>query len=155
MILNDLSNFTVFPYGLSNERHSGLIYYHPFNKGAGGVVSGNSGPDFLLKSEKAIFDKLDSVSIPSNNISVIKIDVEGHELDVINGGKESISHHKPNLLIEIHPSRLEKKGQTVEQLLSCIFDIGYDKIYLIEDDVELGKKEAMDSLSRVENNHGI
>jgi FkbM family methyltransferase len=34
-------------------------------------------------------------------ISFIKIDVEGHELDVLRGGEETIKRHRPNLLVEI------------------------------------------------------
>jgi FkbM family methyltransferase len=36
-----------------------------------------------------------------NNIGFIKIDVEGHELGVLKGAKETIKHNRPNLLIEI------------------------------------------------------
>ena len=34
-------------------------------------------------------------------IGFIKIDVEGHELDIINGAKKLILENKPNLLVEI------------------------------------------------------
>jgi hypothetical protein len=35
--------------------------------------------------------------------SVIKIDVEGHELKVLMGAKELITKHKPTILIELLP----------------------------------------------------
>jgi hypothetical protein len=34
-------------------------------------------------------------------ISFVKIDVEGHELEVLRGGIETLRRHRPNLLIEI------------------------------------------------------
>ncbi len=34
-------------------------------------------------------------------ISFIKIDVEGHELAVLKGGAETLTHHRPRMLIEI------------------------------------------------------
>ncbi|MEC7490473.1 MAG: FkbM family methyltransferase [Pseudomonadota bacterium] len=40
-----------------------------------------------------------------SNVSFIKIDVEGFELEVIDGAKEMIQRSKPNLLIEIDPSQ--------------------------------------------------
>jgi FkbM family methyltransferase len=36
-----------------------------------------------------------------NNIGFIKIDVEGHELGVLMGAKETIKNNRPNLLVEI------------------------------------------------------
>ena len=39
----------------------------------------------------------------------IKIDVEGHELKVIDGAKETIEKHKPNLLIEIEEQHSKEK----------------------------------------------
>jgi len=34
--------------------------------------------------------------------SIIKIDVEGHELQTLEGAKNTIEKHKPMILIEIH-----------------------------------------------------
>ena len=34
--------------------------------------------------------------------SVMKIDVEGHEMDVLKGADETIRKHKPALIVEIH-----------------------------------------------------
>ena len=45
-------------------------------------------------------NKLDNL-IKSKNIGFIKIDVEGHELEVINGARKLIKENKPILLIEI------------------------------------------------------
>jgi FkbM family methyltransferase len=42
-----------------------------------------------------------SRTIPLHSIGFIKIDVEGHELQVIRGGAETISRYKPLILIEI------------------------------------------------------
>jgi hypothetical protein len=35
--------------------------------------------------------------------SVVKIDVEGHELEVLEGAKETLEKHKPMILIELLP----------------------------------------------------
>ena len=68
--------------------------------------------------EANIFDKFDKFDVKtiklddlkfSNKISFIKIDVEGHELKVIDGAKETIKKHKPNLLIEIEERHSKKK----------------------------------------------
>jgi hypothetical protein len=40
-----------------------------------------------------------------NNISLIKIDVEGMELDVLEGAKETITRNKPIIFIEFLKSK--------------------------------------------------
>ena len=46
--------------------------------------------------------RLDEVAAEvEGRISFLKVDVEGHELDVLKGGSETLKRHRPNLLIEI------------------------------------------------------
>lgn len=46
--------------------------------------------------------RLDDVTAPlAQRVSFVKIDVEGHELDVLAGAKATLAKHRPNLLIEI------------------------------------------------------
>jgi len=44
---------------------------------------------------------LDSLEL--EQIAVIKIDVEGHECEVLTGGRKTITHWKPVILIEVKP----------------------------------------------------
>lgn len=155
MELNGFDNYNLFEIGLSDHRHESKIYYHAYNKGAGGEMSGESGIDLFLQSEKVSFDTLDNIQLQSNDISLMKIDVEGHEQDVIKGAEQTIRREMPEILVEIHPTRLKQNGQSLESFLSTLFEIGYDSVYLIESGITLGKSEAMESLERVEDNHGI
>jgi FkbM family methyltransferase len=43
---------------------------------------------------------------------IIKIDVEGAELNVLNGCKETLSKHKPKIILEIHDDFLRKNFNT-------------------------------------------
>ena len=65
--------------------------------------------------------KLDNINI-DNKISLIKIDVEGHELEVINGGIKLINKYKPNLIIEIEERHSKRK---VMETINTISEIGY------------------------------
>lgn len=58
-------------------------------------------------------------------IDFIKIDVEGLEIDVLEGGKEVISKHRPIMLIEVNEHTLRVKGHTKNDLLKAISDLGY------------------------------
>jgi len=56
--------------------------------------------------EKVTIKRLDELQL--DNISLIKIDVEGYELEVFEGGRETIQRNKPFILIEIWEKNKEK-----------------------------------------------
>lgn len=58
-------------------------------------------------------------------LSVIKIDVEGAELQVLEGATECIKHEKPYILVEWNSTNLEAYRCTTDQLLKTADDIGY------------------------------
>lgn len=64
--------------------------------------------------------KLDDINF-IHSIDVIKIDVEGHELDVLEGASETIRSETPILIIETLTDDLEEK--VIEKLLS----LGYNR----------------------------
>jgi FkbM family methyltransferase len=51
---------------------------------------------------------LDSVLLKEDRIDWIKIDVEGHELDVLEGAIQTIHKHKPKIIIELMSRNLQK-----------------------------------------------
>ncbi len=61
----------------------------------------------------------DSLSIPAR-ISMIKIDAEGHELDVLRGMEQTLERDRPLLIVEISSAKteqyLEKRGYRAERL---------------------------------------
>lgn len=62
--------------------------------------------------------KIDSLDMPKPDF--MKIDVEGFELDVINGALETIQRHKPSIFIEIHSSAL---GSEIKNILNPLYQI--------------------------------
>ena len=71
--------------------------------------------------------KLDDV-INDKKIGFIKIDVEGHELSVIQGAMNTINKYKPVLLVEIEEKHTKKP---VIETVKYITNLGYD-IYHLE-----------------------
>ena len=63
------------------------------------------------------------------NVSVIKIDVEGHEMAVIRGAQETLKREKPVLLIEIEHRH---HGQDIRPFLTEIEAMGYTGIFFDE-----------------------
>lgn len=66
--------------------------------------------------------RLDDLNIP--DISLMKIDVEGSELEVISGGSKTIQKNKPLLIVEI------QRGPDKEERIRTIEKLGYKAEYL-------------------------
>ena len=91
----------LFPIGLSDKKEqleSGIIDFS---------ISANYGytriDNLNIANEKSEYiihiDKLDNMCL--ENISFIKIDVEGSELKVLEGAQETIIKYKPTIFIEL------------------------------------------------------
>jgi hypothetical protein len=99
---NTLRNpVTVHPYGLSNTAGTQNMYM--VQADANGLVNYGSGTVVERDNQESVgtfeFKRLDDVY--SGTPSVMKIDVEGHEYQVILGGLETIKRSLPALYIEI------------------------------------------------------
>ena len=80
--------------------------------------------------------KLDDIDI-GNKIGLIKIDVEGHEKNVLQGGIETVKNNKPILLVEIE----ERHTNTpITKIITFINSIGYKAFISKENDlIEIDK----------------
>lgn len=68
-----------------------------------------------------------------NKISFIKIDVEGHELEVIEGAKNTIKNDKPILLVEIEKQYTKKE---VAESINFINSLGYKSYFFDKKDLK-------------------
>ena len=64
-----------------------------------------------------------------NSISFIKIDAEGHEIEIIKGAIKTINKNKPILLVEIEKRHSKKK---VIDSINFINSLGYKSYYFNE-----------------------
>ncbi|MXR40771.1 FkbM family methyltransferase [Halobaculum sp. WSA2] len=67
---------------------------------------------------------IESHKIPAP--SVVKIDVEGAELLVLRGMKETLRDHCRLVYIEIHPHKIEEYGGTPAEVYSLLEEIGFN-----------------------------
>ncbi|MGQ0645301.1 MAG: FkbM family methyltransferase [Elusimicrobiota bacterium] len=56
---------------------------------------------------------------------LIKMDVEGAELNVFRGALRTLRRHRPVIVLSVHPSRLQAMGQQVEDLERLLGDLDY------------------------------
>jgi hypothetical protein len=66
---------------------------------------------------------LDSFNI--ENVSVLKIDVQGYEPKVLDGAKETILKNKPVIFIEVEAPQLSIYGWNENDIFSRIEALGY------------------------------
>jgi FkbM family methyltransferase len=59
-------------------------------------------------------------------LDLLKIDVEGHEVRVLEGASRVIREHRPMMLIEIDPPRLAESGSSPAALLDALRSFGYE-----------------------------
>lgn len=128
-----LRSKSLFKENIEELYQLGAATMHPNNKVA------------KYKKVPIMTRKLDDIKI-ENKINFIKIDVEGHEKNVLQGGIETIKNNKPILLIEIE----ERHTKTaVSEIIDYINSIGYKTF--ISKDYDLINIEKKKDLSE-ENN---
>tara|TARA_Y100000589_G_scaffold165145_1_gene157041 strand:+ start:4231 stop:5085 length:855 start_codon:yes stop_codon:yes gene_type:complete len=136
MKINNLNNVKLFNQALS-KNNSIMEFYEPdlssFNQGLGNFSKNldlknynkkkiqTRNLDSLLKDEKLIDIK----------ISVIKIDVQGHEMDVIAGAKETISRCSPVIVMEYEDQYDDINKSNKLKLLKFLKDFGYE-VFLVD-----------------------
>lgn len=79
-------------------------------------------------------DRVDSVLDPKRKL-FIKIDVEGHEIKVLEGMRKTLAQ-KPPLLIEFNPDCQKMAGFTPEAILKLLTKLGYVIYFLNESSYE-------------------
>ena len=79
--------------------------------------------NYITKKVKTM--KLDNILL-KKKIGFIKIDVEGHEKNVIQGAINIIKNKKPNMLVEIEEQHSNEK---VEDTINFINKLGYKSYY--------------------------
>jgi len=55
----------------------------------------------------------------------VKIDVEGFEVNVLEGASSLLSQHSPVIFLEVHPEFIRRQGRSVDELLSNMSSCGY------------------------------
>ena len=109
----DIQNLELCPDALSNQTDEVSFSQDPLTS-ATGCIRGEETPwieQYLNGSPKQITVNtrtMDSAVYDNKIPSLIKIDVEGHEVEVLQGALHTLSNTKPLLIIESFPPKQEK-----------------------------------------------
>ncbi len=75
-------------------------------------------------------ETLESYTAGFARIDLIKLDVDGFECQVLEGGMGLLKKHKPIIVMELAPYVLEERGASLEQLLGLLSQGGYALYHL-------------------------
>ncbi|KPA15315.1 FkbM family methyltransferase [Candidatus Magnetomorum sp. HK-1] len=117
-------NFVAERLAFSNSNGS-LDLYLPTSHGCSSFVKR---PEFDgLKTESVPVSKLDDYINKKNlnAIGFIKIDVEGHEIEVIEGAIQTISKFKPIILCESENRYISYSGKSTQMLIKLMKNLKY------------------------------
>jgi len=122
--LNQFSQITLNQFALGNTEETLTIHPEKENRGGASILNHHSENGIQIKVKK-----LDNLNIEST-INVIKIDVEGFELDVLKGAIKAIKKDKPKLIIEHSIDRNNTADEF--EIYNWLQDLGIYKIYKLK-----------------------
>ena len=107
---------------LGSKLHTGTVHLYNNPEDAGCNCVADEGEEVPVTT----IDALRLVN--SNRISLIKIDCEGSEPDVIMGGSITIAWHRPSLVIEINQGALARQSHSAEEIRQMLKSLGYRRV---------------------------
>ena len=127
--LNRLENVDLCPVALSDQ--SGIVTLHipkdgDYNQGLGSIHSANleEASDQINVPKISLDDWVDQHCL--SRIDLIKIDVEGHEMQVFKGAYQTLKKFKPILIFEFSERQWRNAGVTAEQVEKLLGELEYD-----------------------------
>tara|TARA_B100000989_G_C19474442_1_gene442239 strand:- start:231 stop:1043 length:813 start_codon:yes stop_codon:yes gene_type:complete len=122
--INKIKNVTVRKIALSDIRQNMILNVPQENHGNASLQKMHSDESFELQTSTIDNELLGKYS--SGNLILLKIDVEGHELEVIKGGKEFLLKHNVIIVLE------HTKSHKTEKLYNLLEDIDYKAKYQVD-----------------------
>lgn len=120
--LNSFSNLDLVPYALSDAPAKHQLFCMSERNPAGNRILAEGSGDSVSIESIRLDDFLADKKV---SVSLIKIDVEGFEYNVIRGAEATIRRDRPVLFIELSDSNLRANGITAVMLLELVESFGY------------------------------
>jgi len=126
-----MSNVMIEPFALSStsgeaELRFPLLASGREDLGMASLETRAVGDEVLSRSIRIPLRRLDDYGF--DNVSLIKIDVEGHEEEALAGAEQTIQRNRPNLFIEIE-ERHNPGG--LQRIVAKLSDYGYDGFFFL------------------------
>ena len=123
--INQHQNVILRKAVVSDSKHS-FVMHSP--------LGGNTGAYQFIHCENAsdpeavhslTLDEIIDADMPNRRIDLLKVDVEGCEMDVLKGASEMLSRDTPALYVEINKDVLNERKVDFTEILNFLRDSGY------------------------------
>lgn len=144
--VNDLNRITLIPIGLSDS--IGILTLRAFGESdsrASLSVEQISNEQATFTTIVPVFN-LDYIVKPleNENLIVLKIDVEGHELNVLKGGEELIKRSNPIILFEVLPHHNnDVKIKNATEIHNFLLSLNYSVYHLDQNTNQISKVDNL------------
>lgn len=136
--LNGIGNVTVRPFGAGAKKETVTMVASASMLGGASIdrdaVAGIMNSNQPVITEEipitTLDDDIHEQALPAPEF--IKIDVEGGELGVLQGGRNTLLKHHPLMFLEMHGETMNLKRKNVAAIVDCLNDLGYTDIEHIE-----------------------
>lgn len=129
--LNELSNIEIHQLAISNTTTPQILNVNPSHSG---LHTLGKNPGFKSNSIEVNTSTLD-VFFKDKKVDLIKIDTEGGEYDILKGGINLITTHKPKILLEYHKGNLSQFNISLQDLDKLIKSLEYKIEWQYQDNV--------------------
>lgn len=137
----------VYKLALSNKTGTASFNYVMSNAAYSSLLRRSDIQNEMEASIEVEMDLLDHIISPNITIALIKIDVEGGELDVLHGAKKIIKNYRPYILFEFGKGGSEAFGVTSEMMYTFFQEAGYE-ISLLKSFLSNNPPLDLDALTR-------
>ncbi len=146
--LRGLSNVTVLPFGLGDKPSSQELHLPLKDSGSLGYGLAHIGDDKQVDHRDTVSENIDIRTLDSfiaeqniDRVDFIKIDIEGWEMRALEGGRTTISKHRPVLMLEMVDRFLGRAGDSSQKLWDYLKSYGYD-LYRFDENGRIDQLEA-------------
>lgn len=129
--LNDFKNIETIRCGLGDREATMNLYsVESNNPGANKILNKNAD----IPHENIHVIRFDDFAAKNNlkNVDIIKIDIEGFEMNMLKGAEQTLKKFKPLLFIEVDEENLKEHGYSASVLIEYLYKFGY-KVYNADD----------------------
>lgn len=131
ILMNDAMNVETYRCALSDEGDYGkTLPLFCIDENIGGTRLANINEEFHQSEFSCRLDYLDRILKDDLDVSLIKIDVEGHEEKVLRGGETLLRRCKPTIYME----SWRCKPLEQESLFNYLTSLGYEIQHISQDD---------------------
>ncbi|MCC6701622.1 MAG: FkbM family methyltransferase [Fluviicola sp.] len=125
LTLNNCDNTQILPIAVSNQKGEAILYENwSVNRGGSSLLSQGD-----QEGIKVPMERLDDLFSEDTPLKLVKMDVEGVEPSVLEGGLNWFRKQQPVFIIEVSTEREFEAGATAKDVLKMLETIGKFTIY--------------------------